>query len=560
MHDPTPDPGSPSKDDDVDARTNAGADVATALVAAFVAHGTKRLFGVPGGGSSLDVIEAARRAGLPFVLARHECAAVIMAAATAELDGSLGVALTTLGPGTANAVNGVAHAALDRCAVAVLTDGFPPALRRYVTHQWFDQGALLAPIVNGHATLDGADAGDEVARIVAAAFEPVPGPVHVELSGPAARGAAAPVGRTRRDPPPAADAGLLEQAAAMLASARRPVVIAGLEACSAAASDALRRLTAALECPALVTYKAKGTIDDADPRCVGVFTGGAAERATVGSADLIVLAGLDPVELIPLPWAYAAPVLDLAAVRRAVHYVTPELVVAGRVDASLAALADGARACGGWTHDGIAGLRDAMRASLSYRGDGSGVTPQQAVELAARAAARLPRWPRATVDAGAHMFSATTFWPCRSPRDLLISNGLATMGFALPAAIASVLHEPDRPAVAFTGDGGLLMCLGELATAAETGAPLVVVVFNDGALSLIDIKQRHRELPDAGVRFGRVDFAQVMIGLGGSAWRADTVADYERALDEAFALGGPALIDLKVDPSGYPAQIAALRG
>ena len=150
----------------------ARADVATALVRAFSAHGTRRLFGLPGGGSSLDLIEAAREAGLDFVLARHECSAVFMAAATAELDGSLGVALTTKGPGTANAVNGAAHAALDRCAVAVVTDGFAPALRTYVTHQWFDQRALLAPLVKGHATLDGPDAAGDIDRLLARAFEP----------------------------------------------------------------------------------------------------------------------------------------------------------------------------------------------------------------------------------------------------------------------------------------------------------------------------------------------------------------------------------------------------
>lgn len=538
----------------------ARADVATALVRAFSVHGTRRLFGLPGGGSSLDLIEAAREAGLDFVLARHECSAVFMAAATAELDGSLGVALTTKGPGTANAVNGAAHAALDRCAVAVVTDGFAPSLRTYVTHQWFDQRALLAPLVKGHATLDGPDAAGDIDRLLARAFEPARGPVHVELTGTASRAPAAPHAPATAVPAAAPEAMALERARALLAAARRPVVVAGLEACTPAGSAALRRLVEALGCPALVTYKAKGTIDDDAPQCVGIFTGGAAEQPTVSGADLIVLAGVDPVELILQPWAYSAPVLDLAECARPVHYVRPALEVRGRLDASLDALAGGARRCTGWTDDEIGRLRDAMRASLAYRGDGEGVTPQQAVELAAAAAARLPAWPRVTVDAGAHMFSATAFWPCHAPRDLLISNGLATMGFALPAAIASALHEPARPVIAFTGDGGLLMCLGELATAAETGAPLLVVVFNDGALSLIDIKQQSRSLPAAGVHWARPDFAQVMRGLGGQAWRAQGVAEYEQALAEALACGRPALIDLHVDPSGYAAQLAAMRG
>ena len=222
-------------------------------------------------------------------------------------------------------------------------------------------------------------------------------------------------------------------------------------------------------------------------------------------------------------------------------------------------IGQGGRAAG-WPRRETRRLRTAMRDALAYAGDGSGLTPQQVVEAAARAAAKRPRWPRVTVDAGAHMFSATAFWPCREPRDLLISNGLATMGFALPAAIASVLHEPDRPAIAFTGDGGLLMCLGELATAVETGGALVIVVFNDGALSLIDIKQQQRRLPAEGVRWDRPDFAAIMRALGGDGWRVASLPAYRRALSRALARGRPALIDVQVDASGYPRQLAALRG
>jgi acetolactate synthase-1/2/3 large subunit len=158
------------------------------------------------------------------------------------------------------------------------------------------------------------------------------------------------------------------------------------------------------------------------------------------------------------------------------------------------------------------------------------------------------------------MFSATAFWPCDAPNDLLISNGLATMGFALPAAIASALHQPGRCTVAFTGDGGLMMCLGELATAVQEQARIVVVVFNDASLSLIDIKQQQRELPVRGVRWDRPDFALVMRGLGGKGYKAAGVAAYRRALAAAFADEGPSLIDVTVDPTGYPSQLAALRG
>ncbi|MEZ5653106.1 MAG: thiamine pyrophosphate-binding protein [Burkholderiaceae bacterium] len=539
---------------------DAGATVAEGAIAALAATGTRRLFGMPGGGSSLDLIEAARRQGMGFVLARHEGAAVMMAAADAELGGHVGAVLTTKGPGTANAANGVAHASLDRCPVAVFTDGFSPTQLGYVTHQWFDQRAMLAPVVKGHTTFEPAPSRDDIAALLALARQPRRGPVHIELTGPASRASL-----STQDPgtasaaAPADPSGDLDRAASLLMRARRPVVVAGLEARDPDIAAATRALVRTLGCPALVTYKSKGVIPDDDDAYVGIFTGGAAERAAVEAADLIVLVGLDPVELILQPWPYALPVLEIGWTPHPVHYVQAECAVHDNPATTLAALAAVARPAD-WRADDIAGHRTRLRDSLAYEGNGQGLTPEAVVTVAAEVAAGLELWPRATVDAGAHMFSATAFWPCFAPNGLLISNGLASMGFALPAGIAAALHEPDRAVLAFTGDGGLMMCLGELATAVEQRARLVVVVFNDGALSLIDIKQQSRTLPAAGVRWAPPDFAAVMQGLGGLGLRVDTPQQYAPALERAFAHRGPSLIDVRVDPSGYPGQLRAMRG
>lgn len=550
--------------------------VATAVVRALKATGTRRVFGVPGGGSSLDLIEAAHSQGLDFILARHECAAVFMACATAEMDGSVGAALTTKGPGTANAANGMAQASLDRNPLVLLTDGFTPAAQRYVTHQWFDQQALLAPVAKGHSLLADGDVHADIERLIALAQAPRQGPVHIELTGAAARAsldkrpfAAAgcavmapgapgnPSGAASApDVAPASDVALSRD---LLAKARLPVIVAGLEARSRAATAALRKAARVLGCPVLVTYKAKGVVADTSPLFGGIFTGGLAEQTLMQQADLILLVGLDPVELIQQPWGYQAPVLEIGAARHPIHYVTPAVALHGNIASSISALTRSAVRCA-WKPAEIARLRTAMLASLAYKGQGKGLSPQTVVEVAAQAAQALPKWPRVTVDAGAHMFSATAFWPCHAPNDLLISNGLATMGFALPAAIASALHQPQRCTVAFTGDGGLMMCLGELATAVQAQARIVVVVFNDASLSLIDIKQQQRELPVRGVRWDRPDFATVMRGLGGKGYKATSLGAYQRALTAAFADDGPSLIDVMVDPSGYPAQLAALRG
>ena len=188
---------------------------------------------------------------------------------------------------------------------------------------------------------------------------------------------------------------------------------------------------------------------------------------------------------------------------------------------------------------------------------GRGHSAQSVVETLSAAA---PAGCRLTVDAGAHMFSAFTFWRAERPFGVLKSNGLSTMGFALPAAIASALQEPARPVVAITGDGGLMMCLSELSTAVERQCRIVVVVLNDAALSLIDFKQRRQQRVRRGVAYPRVDFAGAARALGCRAWALGPEDPLSPVLGQALAGEGPALIDIAIDPSGYGDQLAALRG
>ena len=127
--------------------------LADALARRLAQHGVKRIYGVPGGDCSLDVIDAATRHGIHFVLARNESAAAMMAMAEAQIGGAPGVIVTTRGPGLANAVNGIACASLDRVPLLVLADGHETDMT-HVSHQRFDQMALLAPLVKASSALD----------------------------------------------------------------------------------------------------------------------------------------------------------------------------------------------------------------------------------------------------------------------------------------------------------------------------------------------------------------------------------------------------------------------
>ncbi|MCU0945093.1 MAG: thiamine pyrophosphate-binding protein [Rubritepida sp.] len=531
---------------------------AEAVIAAFVAAGMPAIFGVPGGGSSLDLIAAAQASGLRFVLARTESGAGIMASALAELTHRPVGLLTTRGPGVSNAANGIANAALERAPVVMIADGFGAAEARFATHQLFDQAAMLAPVTRAALRTRETPPGEAALGALAAALGAPRGPAYLELAGDSARAptpAAAPFAAPTL---PAPDAPTIAVARALLDRAQRPAVIVGLEACDPARAAATRALVEALQAPALVTYKAKGVIPDAHPLFAGVFTGGAAEAPLLHEADLIVLAGADPVEFIAQPWRYAAPVLDLATAPRRPHYLEPACTLIGAWEQ--AALAEGL-APRPWPANAPAAHRAAWRAALDNGPTGNrGLSPTAVVRITQAACRAAAADPRVAVDAGAHMFPCTSFWEAERPGDLLISNGLATMGYALPAAIAAAWHDPRRGAIAFTGDGGLLMALGELATAAALGVNLTVVVFNDAALSLIAIKTGGRELPSGALGWPEVDFASVMRGLGGRAWRVTDEAGLAAALREALTANGPCLVDVWTDPSSYPRQITALRG
>jgi acetolactate synthase-1/2/3 large subunit len=352
-----------------------------------------------------------------------------------------------------------------------------------------------------------------------------------------------------------------------LGSARRPVLVVGLGARATPERDRLcagvRRLAEA-GLPVLSTYKGRGVLPDDSAASAGVVTGAPADAAVLGRADLVVGVGLDPVELLPAPWPYPGPVALLGAWaiddsdyfgdRLAAEVVGDPAVV---VEALADALDAGGRpgpggACAqGWDDPAWATSRrsEIVAALLAAGPDGgAGLRPQDVVAMARRAA---PAGTLATVDAGAHMLAAVPLWATAEPAGLLISNGLATMGFALPAAVAAALVSPGRRVVCFSGDGGLSMALGELETLARLDLPVVVVVFDDAALTLIGLKQGPGQGGDGAVRYAPVDYAAVGRAMGLAAERVADPAAFGRALEAALARPGPTLLDVVVDPSAY---------
>lgn len=542
------------------------------LIVRHLRHaGVGFIFGVPGGGSNLDLIGAAGRASLPFVLTATETGGALAAMAQAEISGRPGVCLTTLGPGVTSVSNGVACAWLDRAPLLVFTDSQPLSTDGIFAHQRVDHRALLAPVTKWSVRLSPENADAAMREAIDRAMTEPRGPVHIECPGdvlsqpdvaPAQTGA--PVGHH----PDAEDVGrvLLDPAslAPLLSRARKPLLLVGLGARRPLDAEAIAALCAGRGVPALVTYKAKGVVPDVAPHFAGVFTNGALERPLIADADLLIGVGLDPVELLPRPWTYAQTIVHIGPAAVDDHHVPFAAQLITDIPSGMQ-LARALLPPSAWDLDAVHRAFVGRRQRLcppSRR-----LVAHRVVQIAADAAAMQAR---VTVDAGAHMFPATMLWPVAEPNGMLISNGLSTMGFALPAAIGAALadregapgaiHDHDAPVIALTGDGGLLMCCGELLTIVRERLRVIVIVFADASLSLIDIKQQQRHDPSSGVALGAVDWCRLAEGFGMASHRADTEEQLERGLALALAHRGPSLIEARIDPGTYGETLHTIRG
>jgi acetolactate synthase-1/2/3 large subunit len=532
------------------------ATVADFIVTSLQDAGVRALFGVPGGGGNLDLIAAANRHDLPFVLTATETASAIAAGAQAEITGRPGACLTTIGPGAASVVNGVACALLERTPLVVLTDSYGADTNPGASHQRIDHGALLGPVTKWSASLTADGVFETLARAWTAMIGPPPGPVHLDCPGSvgSATTSGAPELRSPLGPPSRPHVSTSADIRQLISSAQCPVVIAGLGARGDEDARTIRSFCERRHVPALVTYKAKGVVPDTHAWFGGVFTNGAIERPIVGESDLIIGVGLDPVELLPRPWPYSIPAVycgpwsvDARHVPFAAQLVTGISSALEYIERDLPSST--------WRADVV--CRHAAEPRRKVLEPGGGFTAQRVVRTAA---SLLAGAGRVTVDAGAHMLPATLLWPIDEPSGLLISNGLSTMGYALPAAVGAALLDRDRPVVALTGDGGLLMCAGELLTAVRERLRIIVIVFNDASLSLIEIKQQARRLDPAGVALGDVNWARVADGFGVRSFVATTEVELEQAITQARGVGGPALIEARIDRSNYAATLQAIRG
>jgi acetolactate synthase-1/2/3 large subunit len=522
------------------------------FVQCLEAEGVRYVFGIPGE-ETLDLNESLAHSSVQFVPVRHEQGGAYMADAYGRLTGRAGVCLGTLGPGATNLATAVADAFLDRAPLVALTGQSDLERMHKESHQYIDLVAVLRPIVKWNARVSSPEIVPEVVRkAFAVAESEKPGATHLELPEDVmARSLhAAPLPRhTPVRPEPGQRE--LERATDIICSAENPVALAGNGAVRTRAAAALRTFAAETGIPVAETFMAKGLLDDDDPRALGTVGLQARDYSLAGfdEADVVVAIGYDLVEHGPELWnpdrEKRIVVIDTVAAEIDEFYV-PAVELVGDISQVLSRLTT---ACGQTPSEGGSSrLREVVDGAL-HAGRQDDRFPMSPPRVLWEIRELLGREDILVSDVGLHKLWIGRMFPAREPGTVLIANGLAGMGFALPTAIAAKLVHPGRNVVAVHGDGGFLMNCQELETAVRLGTAVVNVVWENGQFGSIAWKQDKRFGHHFGVDFQNPDFVRLAESFGVAAWRCESADDLPRRLREALALDLPSLIVVPIDYS-----------
>ncbi|MBI4297363.1 MAG: acetolactate synthase large subunit [Chloroflexi bacterium] len=523
------------------------------LVRCLENEGVEYIFGLPGE-EILDLMDSLSRSSIRFVTVRHEQGAAFMADVYGRLTGRPGVCLATLGPGATNLITGVADAFLDRAPLVAITGQISRERTHKESHQFLHIVEMFRPITKWNTQIESPEVIPEVVRkaFKLAQLEK-PGPTHLELPEDVAQaeappGAGVPLEATEMEyPVPNLES--VERAAEVLVSARHPLILAGNGVLRRRANAELAEMARAWQIPVAHTFMGKGTMDPRDPLCL--LSVGLQARDWVmcrfDPADVVVAIGYDMAEYSPQHWNERSDKqvihIDIAPGEVDEHYPIA-VEVLGDISQSLKALASLAPPRPRF--EGPSPLKEIIIEELKGRAedDGFPVKPQRAISDLRRA---LGEKDILLSDVGAHKLWLARMYPTYQPNTVLISNGLAAMGFAVPGAVAAKLVHPERQVIAVTGDGGFMMNSQELETAKRLGISFVTVVWVDGSYGVIEWKQRTRFGHDFGTRFTNPDFAQYARSLGLPGFKVERAGDFLPALRQALALKLPSVIEMPVD-------------
>jgi acetolactate synthase-1/2/3 large subunit len=526
------------------------------FVECLEAEGVQYVFGIPGE-ETLDLNESLADSTVQFVPVRHEQGGAYMADAYGRITGRAGVCLGTLGPGATNLVTAVADAFLDRAPLVALTGQSDLERMHKESHQYIDLLAILRPVVKWNARVSSPEIIPEVVRkAFKVAESEKPGSTHLELPEDVmAQGLdAGGRGPLPRHAPVQPEPGMkeLQRATEIIMAAERPVILAGNGAIRTHASRALRAFVHTTGIPVAETFMAKGLLDYEDPHALGTVGLQARDYAMAGfdDADVVIAVGYDLVEHAPEHWNPNADkqivVIDTVAAEIDEFYI-PAVELIGDIAHVLARLAAGCSRKQSEPPEADR-LRELVIGALREARDDAHF-PMRPPRVLADIRDALGRSDLLVSDVGLHKLWIGRMFPAHEPGTVLIANGLAGMGFALPTAIAAKLVSPSRKVVTVSGDGGFLMNCQELETAVRLRTAIVNVIWENQQFGSIVWKQDKKFGRHFGVDFGPTDFVRLAEAFGAAAWRCENADDFSGRLRHALTLDVPSVIVVPIDYS-----------
>ncbi len=514
-------------------------------------EGVEVVFGVPGE-ENLDLMEALDASSIRFITCRHEQGAAFMADVYGRLTGRAGVCLATLGPGATNLVTGVADANMDHAPLVAIAGQADSNRLHKESHQVLDLQQIFDPLCkHSFRVLTRFVIPEVVRKAFKLAQTEKTGACFIELPENIAKLEVddRPL-RVTQPVPPEPPEEQIARAAELIGAARHPIVLAGNGVIRGGACRELAEFAERLNIPVANTFMAKGAIPFRHPTALGSVGLQATDYVNVGfhQADVIVCVGYDLVEYHPHLWhpTRDRTIIHVDATPAEVdaHYEVAVGVV-GDLRNSLPRLAERAT-----PHEGahLRVLRQMLIEDMNQHARDTDwpVKPQKLIwDL--RTAMDLQ--DIAICDVGAHKMWMARMFRAEYPNTCLISNGFASMGIAVPGAVAAKLVHPERRVVAVTGDGGFMMNSQEIETAIRLGLAFVILIWNDGGYGLIDWKQRSQFGHASHVKFGNPDFVRYIESFGGKGYRVERTEDLLPILREALSQDRVTVVDCPVDYS-----------
>lgn len=509
----------------------------------------KYVFGIPGE-ENIDVMDAFLDSKIHFIQTRHEQGAAFMADVYGRLTGKAGVCLSTLGPGATNLITGIADANMDHAPVVAITGQAGLMRMHKESHQYLDLVELFKPITKWNTQIKRPEVIPEVVRkAFKIAQTEKRGATHIDFPEDVAKESVeSELLRPQFPYPTEPSMRQIERAAKIVSDAKYPIVIAGNGVIRNQASDALVRFAEKLNIPVTNTFMAKGVISYSHP--LSLFTVGLQSKDYVSCgldrADVIIAVGYDQVEYDPSRWNYERTKkiihIDTAPAEVDASYVV-EVGVLGNIGSSLDLIAERAKPK---DSNYSTTLREIILKEIEeYAGDtGFPVKPQK---ILSDLRSVLGEEDIVISDVGAHKMWIARMYPAYKPNTCIISNGFASMGIALPGAIAAKLVYPEKKVVAVCGDGGFLMNSQELETAVRLKTPFVALIMNDNGYGLIQWKQMIHFKREAYVDLKNPDFVAFAKSFGAAGYKVNKTEELVPILKEALGQKVPAIIDCPVD-------------